>query len=793
MPTTFLVLVFLAAAASGNPFDDSPARIGEWGRRPFDGAISATDPPGFSWRPQSGAAGYIVQVSRDAGFASIVYEARVDRYNVHCPAKAFGTGTWHWRVSARLEGGESPSWSRIWTFRIDRTSAVFPMPEREDLLSRIPAGHPRLFLRPGDVAALRERAALDPQKPLEHLVARCERLVERPPSTSEPPKYPEGCEPRGEEWREIWWGNKVRVDEVVGGAADLGFAWLFTDRGDFGGLAKRILLDAAKWDCFGSTGFIYNDEAGMPFLYHFSRAYTFLNGLLSEPEKALCRAAMEKRGGEAFALLRDRHLWRPYSSHSNRAWHFLGEAGVAFLGEIPAAAEWAWFAANVFFCAYPVWCDDDGGWHEGTAYWRSYMGMFTWWADVMRAAFGINAYAKPYFSCAGYYPLYLQPPGTSGGGFGDLCAESASADNAGLMDVLARGSGNGTWRWYADAHGPSRPGGGFIGFLRMLAPGVRAVPPENLPSSRLFRGIGQAVLNCTILSAAENVEVIFKSSPFGSQSHGYDAQNSFILYAFGERLFVSSGRRDIYGSAHHAGWMWNTVSVNSITTDGRGQMSHSAGARGEINGFHASPAIDYVRGDAAEAYPGTLNRFTRHILFLKPSAIVIFDELESPAPCTFEWRLHSPAEPEIAGNALSFANGRAAASVRFFEPESLVIGKTCAFDPPPRPRIRCKEWHVTASMAGKTGSAAFVTLISPRPSSSPPPEEADFSRCKGGYSISGRIGNGSFLVLLRREGSRSVSDRGYSSASEVSAVLFDSAGKQSLTFASGEGKVESAN
>ena len=78
--------------------------------------------------------------------------------------------------------------------------------------------------------------------------------------------------------------------------------------------------------------------------------------------------------------------------------------GIAFLGEIEEADDWVWFAMNVFFNVYPVWSDDDGGWHEGVMYWSSYIGRFTWWADVMRAAMGINAFDKPYFSKVGYYP-----------------------------------------------------------------------------------------------------------------------------------------------------------------------------------------------------------------------------------------------------------------------------------------------------------------------------------------------------------------------------------------------------
>ena len=70
-----------------------------------------------------------------------------------------------------------------------------------------------------------------------------------------------------------------------------------------------------------------------------------------------------------------------------------------------------WFAMNVFGAVYPAWCDEDGGWHQGLQYWESYVQRFTWWADIMQAVMGIDAYCKPYFARAGDFPMYFQPPG----------------------------------------------------------------------------------------------------------------------------------------------------------------------------------------------------------------------------------------------------------------------------------------------------------------------------------------------------------------------------------------------
>jgi hypothetical protein len=372
-------------------------------------------------------------------------------------------------------------------------------------------------------------------------------------------------------WRAVWWGNRRYTQKVLNGAATLAFTWMLDGNEAYAQEAKRILMACAEWDPKGSTGYRYNDEAGMPYNYYFCRAYTYLYAFLSEDERDICRRLMKIRGDEMNDHLNPRHLWKPFGSHANRAWHFLGEIGITFSGEVEGAEDWVWFAMNVFANAYPVWNDDEGGWHEGTQYWNSYQQRFTWWADIMRAATGINAFDKPYYSQVGYYPMYLLPPGTHGGGFGDLTARRDSEDNLDLVRIFAAQSGNPYWQWYVDVHGKEDKPNGYVDYIRGALPKVEPKSPENLPTSRLFLGVGQAYLNTNILNAKDNVEIVFKSSPLGTQSHGYESNNSFLLYAFGDRLLIRTGRRDSYGREHHKEWMWHTKSVNNITVNGESQ------------------------------------------------------------------------------------------------------------------------------------------------------------------------------------------------------------------------------
>lgn len=758
VPFSSVVIFLLVSTLSWSAelaLDESPVRDGEWGFRPAAGTVSAVNPPGFCWRPQRGIVAWELECRAEQPNEGKPYTAAGIRFNVHCPPRTFPPGRYVWRYRGHNAKGVHTAWSRTRSFEIPKTAVAMPMPSRDELLRRIPKRHPRLFIRPEDVPRLRELARGPLKDRYEKLVRDCERLLAHPPKTDEPPKYPPGTKRLSEPWRVIWWGNRMYTIKALDGAATLAFTRLLGGKEEYGQLARRILMDCAKWDPKGATGYRYNDEAGMPYAYHFSRAYTFVNDLLTEQERQECRSMMKVRMDEMYRHLYPRHLWRPYASHSNRAWHFLGEVGIAFSGEIDGADDAVWFATNVFYNVYPVWCDDDGGWHEGNIYWSSYIGRFTWWADVMHSALGINAYEKPYFSKVGYYPMYLMPPNKVGGGLGDLVARRRASQNVPLVSQLAAQSGNGHWEWYVRRMGGPSQTPGYVGFIRGSLPDVEATPPDDLPTSRLFRGTGQAYLNTTLTDANRDVQVVFKSSPFGTQSHGYEANNSFLLWAYGQRLLIRSGYRDIYGSDHHRNWMWSTRSVNNITVGGRGQLRHSASAKGRIIAFETTPSIDAVVGSAGSAYREStgaepfLDRFTRAIIFVKPELVIVYDRLAAREPSTFEYWLHALNKMDVGDqHRIQVRAGDVVCDVDFLAPAGLTFAQTDQYDPNPRPRIKLREWHLTATTPKKSKTVEFVALYRPHRKKDPAPPTVRLKSIPGGYVLSAELSDGRVTVLL---------------------------------------------
>jgi hypothetical protein len=760
-PVVLLCLLSSSALAAPLALDERPASEDEWGYRPGDGTVSATNPPAFSWRPQAGIVAWELECHGEEQDASSRPRFTGIGFNVFCPPVVFRPGAYTWRYRGVAKDGNTTAWSQPRKFTIPENAAAMPMPPREELLARIPKSHPRLFVRPEELPKLRELAAGAMKPQFQQLVASCEKLLAAPPPTDEPKKYPADMERGSEEWKALWWGNRMYTIAALDGAATLGFTRLLGGKEEYGQLAKRILLDCATWDPHGATGYRYNDEAGMPYAYYFSRAYTFVHDLLSDEQRELCRQVMTARGREMYQHLCPRHLWQPYSSHSNRAWHFLGEVGIAFLDEIDDADDWVWFAMNVFYNAYPVWSDSDGGWHEGVMYWSSYIGRFTWWADVMRAAMKIDAFDKPYFTQSGYYPLYLLPPGKTDGGFGDGANRRRSRDVVPLMSELAAQAGNGHWQWYVDQHGGSVPTSGYVGFVRGQLPPVQPQPPTDLPTSRWFRGTGQAYLNTTLTDANDAVQVVFKSSPMGTRSHGNEGNNSFMLWAYGEPLLIRTGHYYMYGGPHHRDWVWSTRSLNNITVNGLGQIKRSSAAKGEILDFQTTPSIDVVVGEAAESYQADdpakgaghrrrlLDRYTRTIAFVKPDLIIVYDRLRSVEPAKFEYWLHAKNEFQIRGQRdIQAQAGNVQCRIDLLAPEGLAFSQTDQYDPNPWPQITTREWHLTATTPAAAKEIEFVALYRPHRTRDSVPTAATLQRVTGGYVLDAEIANGRVLALL---------------------------------------------
>ena len=377
------------------------------------------------------------------------------------------------------------------------------------------------------------------------------------------------------------------------------------------------------------------------------------------------------------------------------------------------ARGWLQYVLSIYWSVYPAWAQEDGGWQEGPSYWEAYMGLALHFATALEKATGARLLDKPFFHNTPYYKLYANPPYARLSPFGDNQQAAPPRGSGQLMSAFATLLHDPYLQWYAEVQKSGRDLGP-LGFALVDAK-LKAKSPAGLPQARLFAGAGLVAMHDNLADPRGNAYLLFRSSPFGSVSHGHADQNAFAVEAFGEALAIASGYYPWYGSPHHQHWVWETRSVNSITLDGgQGQTIRSPESTGRIAQFVTGGRYDYALGDATAAYGGRLTKFYRRVIHIRPAGrFVIVDELESRQPVTFEWRLHALEQIDVdaAAQRAFVRRGKARLAADFVTPGGLKFAETDQFDPPPE-RGGENQWHLVASTPGKTVAAQFMVALS---------------------------------------------------------------------------------
>ena len=713
----------LSAAGADLTVSSRPPQPGEVGYRPADGSKVSLNPPSFVWLHEE-AASYDLEWSPKKDFADAQRASEIP-WNTYTHHKPLTPGTYFWRYRYQTASGETSTWSIGRAVIIPEEVEKFPMPTRAEQRARLPKEHPRLFMRPEDLPRIRQLASGDLSAPFADLRQRADRVIQAGP-TPEPDKMGSARNKEDKEAVKYWWPNREQTMKACQEAETLAFVYLITNDGKYGAAARRWILHLAAWDPDGPTNFRLNCEAAKPLLYRLPRAYDWAYSALTESDREIVRKAMHRRATDAWESWEvDRgvgHFNRPFGSHANRTWHKLGECAIAFYGEIPEAETWLDYAVNKFYALYPVWSDDDGGWHEGLSYWGGYISKSVWWLQVAHSALGIDGLKKPFFDQVGDFALYVAPPGSPNMGFGDLSYRPPPNSWGGFLEYFIRAKGNrpdgqaaSYWRWWTEQWN-MRGETGILGFL--YAANLPELPPAkapvDLPQSKVFRGIGVASLHTSLLDSREDVHLLFKSSPFGTQSHGHNPHNSFQLNAFGQPLLVTCVYRDLHGSKFHYQWAHSTRAHNALLVNGEGQIKHTAAPHGRILDFQLGPDVDYIVGDATEAYGQRLKHYLRHIAFVKPDIIVIYDELEAAEPSTFQFMLHAlkPFELDEENARLAVQFAEAGLVAQYLSPEELSFRQWDGYEPAPD-RDFPNQWHVETGTKTKRTQLGVFTVIVP--------------------------------------------------------------------------------
>jgi hypothetical protein len=216
----------------------------------------------------------------------------------------------------------------------------------------------------------------------------------------------------------------------------------------------------------GATDIYYNDEADFRLWRKLPLVYDEIRAQLTPEEKKIILDHFRVRGERTVRWIkaakveqiRRNSLDIDAESHPVRFMAMVGLTGLALWDDLPEAREW-WRMAYVFYRdQFSPWGGDDGGWAEGSAYWR---GTFEHAAfqDLLLAIGDPLAYSSPFWKNSPYFAMYNVQPylhttfgDTSNAGHFNL--EPVVAD---YFEFVARVQQNGYFRAYAELCDDKRP------------------------------------------------------------------------------------------------------------------------------------------------------------------------------------------------------------------------------------------------------------------------------------------------------------------------------------------------
>ncbi len=754
---------------------------------PPRGSNAPTNPPGFCWPVKEHARAYRLEVRR-AGDKRVVTSTGPLDSTVFPSERPLPAGEYEWQVVYLNAQGAAFARSLIHRFRISADAPVLTMPDIPSLNRRSAGVHPRLFLTGERLELLRGAIGRGSVPAWERLrKAADDALLE--PSYPEPAPYRQDS-PADQEWLRTFTPAKIASAHL----ARLALCYRVTGERKYLEGARRWMAALAEWDPKGITshnlklpgGGTGNDEGSMPMLERMSLAWDWIGDQLRPEEREGVLGVMTERGNQVLRLLKQQDfLSHPFDNHSGRVIAFLGEAGIAFLGEIPEAESWLDYVIRCYLTSYPGWGGDEGGWSQGMSYWSFYVYGHVNFLVALRGFSGTDLFQRPFYRNTGYLPVYFQPAYAPQGGFGDGSYHPPSEVGGILTHSLADIFRDSVLSWQAST--VARAGEKntsrwrewvmedlYETLLEGRNPDTPAKPPDMLDGSRYFPDIGWVAMHSNLGDPERDVWAAFKSSRYGSFSHSHADQNTFQLYAYGRALAIDSGYYPSYGTPHDNYWTRQTVAHNGVLINGRGQAVHRWEASGRIELFERHGLVTLVRGQAAEAYnvpqpdwigrdwekhlgkpapsmdPG-LKSFERTVAFVsarRRPILVVHDFLLADAPAVFTWLLHAlnPMEPDESSGSVLIQDGDARVAVRLVSSVPYRFSQSTGF--PIKPEYAANtayvlgresftdQSHLSAISKQSARELKYLAVFVPYHASEPAPE---ISVVKSGNYVGYRV------------------------------------------------------
>ena len=695
--------------------------------RPVDDTSLDISPPGFCWWRAGRRDKVQYQLTILDSSEKTVYQSPVLRDPVHVPTKVLAAGDYTWTVSAIVDGDSSATLGPR-SFKILEDAVPLPWIEPSELLRKIPEAHPRLLFPAAQQEELRATLSTTRKKPYAELLAIADKALEleimAKPTFDRFDRKKEYAQ-RRTDYRASYHQFTRTYHK---GMLPLAAVYVLSGERRYGEAAKAHLLNLVDWEVDGIASLESSfDEIGLRIQRTAAQAYDWLYDLMTPEEREKVKAMLIAHGNAMLARLEERDfLNKSAYSHDGRLPGYLIEFSIA-LAEEPVAQEWMDYALRTIMTVFPHWAGAEGGWAEGVNYSLSYNDRFITPLHSLNLATGHDLLQMPFFRKFPHFLMYNVAPSGEVVPFGDGEHKNISRRMDELYSILyfhsLRNQDPAT-RWWIDLLPRENLEPDRLGVLhRLLLPDtLTPVPPRDLPLDRAFRGVGWSVFHSELARPKDDLMVMFKSSPYGPVSHSHADQNSFVIMKGGQALAIPGGERfPQHGSPFHEQYTQQTIAHNALLIDGKGQRNRDATARGKIVDFRSSRNLAYVAGDARDCYPSPLAKYVRHVVFVRPSLLVVLDELEAETPVEISWLMHTKEKSSLNLESQSFTarrNDERMAVSLTSSAGSLTLSQTDQWPMKPKegyPMVEApdppKQWHFKAVTSQRQASHRLAAVM----------------------------------------------------------------------------------
>lgn len=530
-----------------------------------------------------------------------------------------------------------------------------------------------------------------------------------------------------------------------------------------------------------SKGVIRDLNAAFPATADAALVYDWCYPLLDEETK---QAFIDWFNAE-FDAMRDTYVGLSYHNYNCApAWAFTA-AGYAAYGDNPRAMEMVNNGVRQRFEGdiSKTFTEGNAGgaWAEGEGYGYTTVPDLIYLAEVARTAAGKDYFDTPagrsfYFERLAYMMLahlpgsdppqwFIRGDGARGGNlvpaWGQLLAlagfYTGTSRAAYARDFIRRFMAQAPYRSAA-----------YYGVL-FDDPSLPGMPLERFRLSHHARGQGVVLMRSDWTDDATHVGFICGDH---YSYHQHADSGSFQIWR-GGYLAVDSGEYDGNGgSAHARNYHSRTIAHNSIILAGyenatlnlRGSAQDDGGQpipkverfieTGDIIAYDPQRAYCYAAGDATRSFQGRLQRWVRHIVFVRPNVIVVYDTVQAPAEHPPVWLLHTWEEPEVDGMSFTASHDGGRLSGRVVLPEACRIDKVqgCRVGGRnyPSPRNPTADWRMEMHPEPPAPAAAFVVVL--WTSKAADTSKLDIQRLPDKGGVFGIGIGGGLQVWLRRDG-----------------------------------------